>query len=186
MFKRIALLTSLLCTCLSACGGNADSNATYQCPGFTRIVNGTFTRSDKILTWTMELESMPSEFTFNRAAVPDGMLDYAWQINVNADSIGLPELLVTVEHAKSPGESEVTSQDVLAKTQHQLWRIDTAANQARSVAQLDVTLDGKVFTFNVPGDAAPELATVTSPSQSVWQTMYRYGGVTEVCKDTWP
>jgi hypothetical protein len=189
MLKHLTLLTLYCFT--SACDGNSSTNSAsntepVQCPGFSRILGGTFTRTDSTLIWTMELESMPSELTFNRAVVPDNMLDYAWQIDVNADNAGIADLMVSAQHFKEPGKPEKTSNDIVGMIDHDLMKIDVAANQANSIGSFDVTLEGNQFTFSLPIATATELETVTSSAQSTWISMYRYGAVAEFCIDTWP
>jgi hypothetical protein len=177
-------LAVVLSVGLVACGGSANSHSAMDCPGFSRIVSGGFTRSDTLLTWTVEVESIPSTWTVNRAAVPNNLLEYAWQVNIDSNSDGLYDMAAAIMHFKTSSISEYASRDIIASTQHNLWR--RSGTQMALIGSLDATLDGNVFTLSSSSDAAPELATLSSPEQCQWVTMYLYGSASDACKDTWP
>jgi len=127
---------------------------------------------------------MPSEFTFNRTAVLDNQIEYAWEADVDTNSNGQSELKLGIFHFKFPGSTETKSNDVIGFTQHTLWRVQN--DISASIGTVDVSLAGNTFTFAVDGSLAPELSDVTSVDQSIWKTYYRFDGGTQVCMDEWP
>ena len=136
------------------------------------------------LTWTFELESMPTELILNRAAVPDNYVDYCWQINVDTNSDGRYEGDLSIMHVKEPGAAETKTSDILGSTDHQIWKY--SGDTAQAIGTFEAGIKGNAFTFDVDDTTVTDFASVTSASQSSWVLAYRYGGFADVCTDKWP
>jgi hypothetical protein len=182
--RKYGGLALAACIGLSAVGCGNKSTATTTCPGFSRIVSGSFARSGHHLKWTYELESIPTELNLNRPAVPDGMVDYGWQINVDVDSDGQYDHDLSIMHYKEPGAVESDTPDILGSTEHKIWKF--SGDTAQSIGTFQAGISGNAFTFDVDDTAVPDLTSVTTVSQSYWTLAYRYGGQIEVCTDKWP
>ena len=165
-------------------GGESESNGPAECPGFSRIVSGGFQRTADHLTWTFELESMPSELVLNRPAVPEGMIDYGYQINVDADGDGEYDHALSLAHDKHSGEAEATTTDILGSTDHDVLRF--SGNTGTVVGTFEAGISGNAFTFDLDVSSVPEFASVVSAEQCFWTLVYRFGGLADVCSDRWP
>jgi len=169
-----------------SCGGKPPSGGSDDCPGFSKIVSGGFSRVGDHLTWTLELESMPAELVLNRAAVPDNMVDYGWQINVDADVDGIYEVYMSIAHYKMPGAPETRSSDILGNTNHDIFKYSSDADTALPLGTFQAGIEGNAFTFDIDITQISSFSSVASASQSQWTVAYRYGALTRVCTDRWP
>jgi hypothetical protein len=148
------------------CGGDA------VCPSFVHIVGGEFARTGNMLSWTLQLEELPAELTFNQAAVPSFFLEYRWAVDLDSDLDGSVDLRVALEHFAESGAAPVTTA-ILSGTSKDLLEVQGAV--ASTVGTFTATVDTNTFTFETPATAAPGLANVSARGQSTWTTSYRWG-----------
>ena len=67
------------------------------CEPFVHIVAGDFGRTADTLWWTLEVEEIPDELTFNALTVPPGFLEYRWAVDIDSDRNGAVDLRASVE-----------------------------------------------------------------------------------------
>ena len=147
------------------------------CPKFAHIVAGDFGRDGDMLWWTLEVEEIPREVTFNQADVPGNFLEYRWAVDVDADRDGAVDLRASVEHFAMIAGAQVTTADILSQTNHNL--LEVMGGLAVVVDTIDASITGNTFRFETTTAASADLAAVTDPGQSTWTTSYRFGAELE-------
>lgn len=161
---------------VAACGGGSSSD----CPAFTSLVDGTFSRTPTTLTWTIEVEELPAELTFDREGVPDFVEEYAWAAEVDSDGDGTDDWEVSATHFKTADPEQVAAP--LSVLQVDLWQIQGAA--ASIAGSADATIAGNTFTFTVDAGEDPDLANITAPGQSSYRTFHQFGpALSDQCSD---
>jgi len=138
-----------------------------------RIAGGTFTRIGPKLKWTLEVVAMPPELTFNRDSVPADITEYSWAVDLDPDRDGKRNWQVAASHFKVTNSTEVTTANILAQTQKDLWQVDGAL--ATSVAAADITLTENTFTMIIDENDGADLVNMVDTSQSTWNTFHRFG-----------
>jgi hypothetical protein len=169
---RSVLRVVALCT-LAAPGCLGESG----CPKFAHIVTGDFGRTGDMMWWTLEVEEIPSELTFNQADVPGNFLEYRWAVDVDSDRNGAVDLRASVEHFAMVAGGQVTTPDILSQTNHNL--LEVRGGVAEVVGTIDASISGNTFRFETTTAASAGLAAVTDPGQSTWTTSYRFGAELE-------
>ena len=164
---------------LCALGGVAAAGCLGEsgCPKFAHIVAGDFERTGDALSWTLEVEEIPSELTFNQADVPGNFLEYRWAVDVDSDRDGAADLRASVEHFAMVAGAQVTTTDILSQTNHNL--LEVMGGLATVVGTIDASITGNTFRFETTTAASSGLAAVTEPGQSTWTTSYRFGAELE-------
>jgi hypothetical protein len=171
--KHAWMLVTLL-----ACSGDGPGAG---CPGFTEIVDGTFSRMATQLTWTLEVASIPPEFTFDRTGIPSFVLEYGWGVDVDTNGDNQRDWEVAAKHFKLDGAERVTT-DPLSITQENLWRVAGAG--ASLAGSVNASLAGSTFTFQLDMSEDPDLANITTASQSTWTTFHQRGmNLSDQCAD---
>ena len=94
-----------------------------ECPKFAHIVAGDFGRTGDMLWWTLEVEEIPAEMTFNQADVPGNFLEYRWAVDIDSDRNGAVDLRASVEHFALLAGTQVTTADILSQTNHNLLEV---------------------------------------------------------------
>jgi hypothetical protein len=152
-----------------------------DCPKFTHIVAGDFGRSGDTLWWTLQVEELPAQMTFNQADVPGNFLEYRWAVDIDSDGDGAVDLRASVDHfavLNGVPVTTVTSPDILAQTNHHL--LEVTGGLGLDVASIDASLsDASTFRFQTTAAASARLATVTAREQSTWTAVYRFGAEPE-------
>lgn len=170
---RSALRVVALCTLAAAAGCLGEAG----CPKFAHIVAGDFGRTGDMLWWTLEVEEIPSELTFNQADVPGNFLEYRWAVDVDSDRNGAVDLRASVEHFAMVAGGPVTTTDILSQTNHNL--LEVTGGLATVVGTIDASISDNTFRFETTTAASAGLAAVTDPGQSTWTTSYRFGAELE-------
>src|SRR5690348_12636812 len=135
---------------LAACGGGSSSD---DCPAFVSIVDGSFTRTQTTLTWTLEVADLPPTLTFDRDGVPSFVEEYSWGIDIDSNRDGTRDWEVAAKHFKMDVAEHVAAPlDVL---QVDLWRVEGAA--ATISGDADASIAGTTFTFTVDANQDPDL-----------------------------
>ncbi|MBS1120255.1 MAG: hypothetical protein H6Q90_2483 [Deltaproteobacteria bacterium] len=169
---------ALAAVCLIGCGSHRGD----RCTDYMTITNGAFVRIGPKLKWTLEVVAIPPELTFNRAAVPDGVVEYLWAIDLDPDQDGHRDWQVAVSHFKGAAGAEVTTGDLLSETQEELLAVEGAVSTV--TGSVDVTLVNSTFTLLLDESAGPDLPGVINPAQSSWTTLERFGATTDdQCED---
>jgi hypothetical protein len=167
-----ALALCALGTAAAGCLGEAD------CPKFTHVVDGDFGRTGDTLWWTLQVEELPAELTFNQADVPGNFLEYRWAVDVDSDRDGAVDLRVSIDHFAVLNGVPVTSADILGQTNHHLLEVTGAL--ASDAASIDASISAAgTFRFETTTAASARLAAVTGREQSTWTTVYRFGAAPE-------
>jgi hypothetical protein len=148
-----------------------------ECPKFAHIVAGGFGRTGDMLWWTLEVEELPAELTFNQADVPGNFLEYRWAVDIDSDRNGAADLRASVEHFAMLAGAQVTTDDILSQTNHNLLEI--MGGVAVVVDTIDASIGGNTFRFETTTAASAGLAAVTDAGQSTWTTSYRFGAELE-------
>jgi hypothetical protein len=157
--------------------GGSGGSGSSPCPAFVQITDGTFSMAADALTWTLTVEELPAELTFNRSFVPQDVLEYQWGVRVDPDNDGTEDYLVAVHHY---AQSEEVTGDILGNTKHEVGSIDGAL--IVSIDSITATIDDTTFTFTVDPMTDPGLANVTSSSGHRFVTaVYQEG--TGLCED---
>jgi hypothetical protein len=167
---------------LAGCGGGG-SNPNSSCPPFAQIVGGDFGETGDALWWTLEVAALPDTMTFNRAEVPDNVLEYRWAVDLDIDGNGETDLQLAAAHWKAPNAAEIAVSDILAATQEDLWSVSGAGGA--KIGSVDATLTGTTFRFEAAVSAAPGLAAIGDRDQMTWTTRYQ-STASERCEDRWP
>jgi hypothetical protein len=170
---RSLLRVVALCTLAAAAGCLGESG----CPKFAHIVGGDFGRTGDMMWWTLEVEEIPDELTFNQADVPGNFLEYRWAVDVDADRNGAVDLRASVEHFAMVAGAQVVTTDILSQTNHNL--LEVMGGLAVVVGTIDASITGNIFRFETTTAASADLAAVTDPGQSTWTTSYRFGAELE-------
>jgi hypothetical protein len=170
---RSVLRVVALCTLAAAAGCLGDP----ECPKFAHIVAGDFGRTGDMLWWTLEVEEIPGELTFNQADVPGNFLEYRWAVDVDSDRDGAADLRASVEHFAAVAGTQVTTADILSQTNHNL--LEVMGGVALVVDTINASISGNTFRFETTTAASAGLAAVTEPGQSTWTTSYRFGAELE-------
>jgi hypothetical protein len=156
-----------------------------ECPKFAHIVAGGFGRTGDMLWWTLEVEEIPSELTFNQADVPGNFLEYRWAVDIDSDRNGAVDLRASVEHFALLAGTQVTTDDILSQTNHNL--LEVMGGVAVVVDSIDASISGNTFRFETTTAASAGLADVTDAGQSSWTTSYRFGAeLEEQCDEVFP
>jgi len=158
-------------------GGAAAGCQGEECPKFSHIVAGDFGRTGDMLWWTLEVEEIPAEMTFNQADVPGNFLEYRWAVDVDSDRDGAVDLRASIEHFAMLAGTQVTTVDILSQTNHNL--LEVMGGLALVVGTIDASITGNTFRFETTTAASAGLATVTDPGQATWTTSYRFGAELE-------
>jgi hypothetical protein len=148
-----------------------------ECPKFAHIVAGDFGRTGDMLWWTLEVEEIPAEMTFNQADVPGNFLEYRWAVDIDSDLNGAVDLRASVEHFAVLAGTQVMTTDILSQTNHNL--LEVMGGVAVVVDSIDASISGNTFRFETTTAASPGLAAVTDDGQSTWTTSYRFGAELE-------
>jgi hypothetical protein len=167
---------------LGACGGGGSAST---CPPFANVVAGDFGATADRLWWTLEVQEMPAELTFDQADVHDFVEEYLWGVDIDADEDGQTDLQAAVTHYREAGKTEVkvAPAALLTVAQADLWSVQGAASS--TVGDVDVTLTGNTFRFEVAMTEEPRLAQVKRRQQSTWRTRHQYGPTLfDSCEDT--
>lgn len=176
-----ALVTTLGALLVGCGGGGGGSSST--CPPFARIAAGDFGKTGDRLWWTLEVEQMPAELTFDQAEVHANLLEYRWAVDIDANKDGQTDLSAAVTHYRRSNVPETTTADILSATQQDLWSVTGALSSTSG--NVDVTLTGNVFRFEVDVAEDAGLAQVTARAQSTWTTYHQFGpGLTDRCEDS--
>jgi hypothetical protein len=170
----MALRVVALCVIGSALAGCLGESG---CPKFAHIVAGDFGRNSDTLWWTLEVEEIPAELTFNQADVPGNFLEYRWAVDVDSDRDGAVDQRVSVEHFALVAGAQVTTADILSQTNHNL--LEVMGGLATVVGTIDASISGNTFRFEAATAVSPGLAAVTDAGQSTWTTSYRFGAELE-------
>jgi hypothetical protein len=142
------------------------------CPSFAHIVGGDFARAGNTLSWTLQLEELPVDLTFNQSAVPAYFLEYRWAVDLDSDLDGSVDLRLALEHFAEMGAAPVTTA-ILSGASKDLLQVQGAV--ASTVGTFTASVDANTFTFETPATAAPGLSNVSARGQSTWTTSYRWG-----------
>ena len=154
----------------AGCLGDSDA-----CPPFAHIVAADFGREGDELWWTLEVEEIPAELTFNQPDVPADFLEYRWAVDIDSDRNGVVDLRAAIEHSPLMGAGSVTvaGADILSQTEE---RLRVVMNGLSTVAgPITASLTGATFRLATPTAGAAGLAAVTDRAQSTWTTSYRWG-----------
>jgi hypothetical protein len=146
------------------------------CPPFVHIVAGDFARSGNTLLWTLEVQEIPDELTFNQRDVPANFLEYRWAVDIDSDRDGAVDLRASIEHFAEMGGTPVVA-DILSQTDHNL--LEVMGGLATVVGTVDATIAGNTFRLQTTTSAAAGLSSVTERGQSTWTTSYRSGAELE-------
>jgi hypothetical protein len=169
-----AIALCVLGTAVAGCLGEPD------CPKFTHIVAGDFGRTGDTLWWTLKVEDLPLQMTFNQADVPGNFLEYRWAIDVDSDRDGAVDVRASVDHFAVLNGVPVTTAstiDILSQTNHHL--LEVTGGLGLDVASISATISDTAFRFETTTAASDRLAAVTGREQSTWTTVYRYGAAPE-------
>ena len=149
------------------------------CPNFAHIVGADFGRTDDRLWWTLQVEGLPPQLTFNQREVPGGFLEYRWAVDLDSDRDGATDLRVSIDHfaVLNGVPMTVASGNLLSQTNENLR--DVMDGVAVVVAPIDASLSGTTFRFEASEAIAAGLATITDRAQSTWLTTYRSGAELE-------
>jgi len=175
---KSACLAIVLCSLL--CSLTAGCLSSDGCPKFAHIVGGDFGRSGDVAWWTLQVEELPAELTFNQHDVPAGFLEYRWAVDLDSDRDGAADLRVSIDHFAVMNGVPVTvaATDLLSQTNENLREV------TGGVATVLSSISGSLvppntFMFQTPVAAAPGLAAITDRAQSTWLTVYRSGAAPE-------
>jgi hypothetical protein len=150
------------------------------CPKFAHIVGGDFGRTGDVAWWTLQVEELPVELTFNQRDVPAGFLEYRWAVDLDSDRNGEVDLRVSIDHfAVMNGiPVMVPATDLLSQTNENLREV--MGGVATVIGSISGSIAApNVFRFETPVAAAPGLAAITAREQSTWLTVYRSGAALE-------
>ncbi len=164
---------------LVGCSGGSGNGG--NCPAYATIVDGSFTRSGSTLTWTLEVEEIPAQMTFDQAAVMDFVQEYNWGIDLDSNRDGQRDWQVSATHFKMGGTEQMTA-DPLSIAQVDLWKI--AGPGATVAGDASATLAGNTFTFTVDDGEDPDLVNIVDADQSTFETFTQFGAaLTDQCSD---
>jgi hypothetical protein len=167
----LAIRVIALCALGAAAAGCLSG---VDCPKFTHIVASDFGRSGDTLWWTLKVEELPPQMTFNQADVPGNFLEYRWAVDVDSDRDGAVDLRASVDHFAVLNGVPITSTDILAQTNHHLLEI--TGGLGLDVASINASFsDATTFRLETTTAASARLAAVTGREQSTWTTVYRFG-----------
>ncbi len=153
-----------------------------DCPDFTQIQGGTFSRTADALTWTLQVASIPAELTFDQADVPTFVEEYKWGVDIDANGDGTYELQVMTNHYKVQGPERVVT-DIVTASQTALWRVEGAVGTI--IGGATATISDNTFTFVVlEMEDASLMGVQPSTSRFVWRTGYQYGPIGDRCEDS--
>ena len=165
------LPTLAIAVCVTGCLSD-DS-----CPKFANIVAGDFGREGQTLWWTLQVEALPPELTFNQLDVPAGFLEYRWAVDLDTDLDGDVDLRASIDHFAMMGAAPITTDDILSQTNHNLREVMDGV--AAVVGPITASSAGNIFRFETTTATAAGLASVSLRDQSTWLTVYRSGAAAE-------
>lgn len=165
---------------LAGCGGGGGDST---CPPFTKIVAGDFGLTDDTIWWTLEVEALPATLTFNRAGLPDGIVDYSWGVDLDSDRDHVTDLSASLTHYKPAGAAEIVTGDILSVTHPNLWKV--SATSSMKIGDFVPSITGNTFRFEASLAADPGLAMITDRAQILWTTEY-VSVPLAVCRQHWP
>jgi hypothetical protein len=145
-----------------------------ECPPFSSIVGVGFGREGDMLWWTLQVEEIPAELTFNQPEVPADYLEYRWAVDIDSDRDGAVDLRAAIEHSAMAGTGPVTvpGADILSQTDE---RLRVVMGGVSTVAgPITASLSGATFRFETAAVGAAGLDAVTDRGQSTWTTTYRW------------
>ncbi len=112
---------------------------------------------------TISLDKLASTVTYNKAATPDGRLEFNWGVtfDINGDgAINQGDIELRLMHFKAPGSIETTGP--ISDFQADLW-LFTSDTRADSVAVASTEISGNSITISI---AKSEHSTLTSISDA--------------------
>ena len=165
-----------MCVALAVLG-QAGCLSDDTCPKFAHIVAGDFGREDQTLWWTLQVEALPAELTFNQPDVPSGFLEYRWAVDLDSDRDGNIDLRVSIDHFAMAGAVPITTDDILSQTNHNLREVMDGV--ATVVGPIAASIEGNTFRFEATTALAFGLGSVSARDQSTWLTVYRSGAAPE-------
>lgn len=153
--KNISIY-SLIVIFISACGGGSSSNS----------VSNT-------ISVTITLDQLPSNITYNRAATPDGEVEFSWGVtfDINGDgAINQGDVELNLMHFKAPGSSVITGpiSDLVAQL-----RLYTSNTTTQSVAVASTSISGNSITISIDKSAHSSLATISDSTLVYFLTINR-------------
>jgi hypothetical protein len=174
----------VIAACLLAAGAGGCANE-ERCPSFAHIVSGDFGRTGEMLWWTLQVEEIPAELTFNQPAVPANFLEYRWAVDLDTDRDGAVNLRLAIQHFAVSGAAPVTTANILSQTD--TYILEVMGPAASSVGTFAASIADNTFRFDTTTSAAAGLANVTDRGQSAWRTSYRSGAdLEDQCDEQWP
>jgi hypothetical protein len=179
MRAAVASLLLVLAATASGCDRAAEA-----CDPFVHIVAGDFGRTAETLWWTLEVEDIPDTLRFNALSVPPDLLEYRWAIDIDSDRNRQTDLSAAVTHFTMQDAAPIDTGNILSVARADLWEV--TGPLSATIANIDVTITGNTFRFEVASSAAPGLAVVSDRSQSTWTTFYRFAdGPLNQCEERW-
>ena len=148
------------------------------CPKFAHIAGVDFGRTGETLWWTLRVEELPKELTFNLPDVPSGFLEYRWAVDLDSDRDGAVDLRVSIDHFAESGGVPITTADIFSQTNENIRTVMDGT--ATVIGPIEAAIsDVNTFRFQTTTARAAGLASVTDRAQSTWLTVYRWGAAPE-------
>jgi len=134
---------------------------------------GTSNSESDIVSVTITLEKLPSTVTYNRAATPDGHVEFSWGVtfDINGDgAINQGDVNLRLMHFKAPGSIETTGpiSDFAAKLSLYISNTTT-----QSVAVASKLISGNSITISIDKSAHSSLATISESTLVYFLTINR-------------
>jgi hypothetical protein len=168
--RTLGSLARAVVVCALAAGAGCGGDAV--CPPFAHIVGVGFARTGDMLSWTLEVEELPAQLTFNQSAVPAYFLEYRWAVDLDSDLDGSVDMRVALEHFAVSGAAPVTA-GILSQTSRDLLEVQGPV--ASTVGTFTATIDTNTLTFETTTTESAGLSSVSARGQSTWTTSYRWG-----------
>jgi hypothetical protein len=168
----------VLALCAFAFSGASGCLSDEGCPKFAHIAAVDFGRAGETLWWTLRVEELPKELTFNQLDVPAGFLEYRWAVELDSDYDGAVDLRVSIDHFAASGGLPITTADILSQTNENIRAV--TGGMAEVIGPIVAAISAKnTFRFETTTATAAGLASVTDRAQSTWLTVYRSGAAPE-------
>lgn len=130
---------------ITACGGGSDSGNT---------ATGT-------VSVTLNLDQLPSSITYNRAATPDGYVEFNWGVTFDINDDGIinqGDVTLRLLHFKAAGSSEITGP--ISNLTAKLW-LYISDTTVQSVAVASKQIAGNSITISIDKSAHSSLSSIS-------------------------
>ncbi len=191
-----SFLMILIMITFSSCGGSSGGNSSSTDPpitikmtdsiddvafDFIDLKSGSVKYEDNNITITIEMKNLPDNLTFDHTELDKDYLEYSWVIIFDLDDNGVrskDDIEVAIMYFKL-GDFPEGDNNILTKTQEDIWIVTQDNNSSELVRLNDVKKDGNSFIISLSKNLHKTLSRINSNCKLIVKTSYDSGTETD-------